>query len=205
MATIVYLASLLLLTAVSFAQQAETPVYKNGDWWKIKINVQMSAGISNAGVCDGAYSAYLVKVEAGKKRVYGLKNHHQEELDCPNILNQLLDIAPPGQPYPVKYLDFPLTVTKKWSARIPQDLDSRRGPRNAATKWLDLEFNVAAWEKVKTPKGTFDAFKIQIAGWPGKKAPTYFYSPEVKAIVRLREQQKNVVRIVTLIDCSVAK
>jgi hypothetical protein len=45
-----------------------------------------------------------------------------------------------------------------------------------------------------------------VSGWPwGQQPPTYYYSPDAKAIVRLREQKERVTRIVTLLDYSVSK
>jgi len=56
----------------------------------------------------------------------------------------------------------------------------------------DAKYEVQAWEKIKTPKGEFDAFKIVMtmrAPGPKPLAPgetrthTYYYAPDVKAIV----------------------
>lgn len=78
--------SLFLWASISFSQQVEAPVYKNGDWWKIKVELRYGAGISKSGYCDEAYSEYMVKVDRDQKKVYGVKDDKQEELDLPRHL-----------------------------------------------------------------------------------------------------------------------
>ena len=39
----------LLVPYSSHAQQAEAPVYKDGDWWRVKVDVVRPAGVSVSG------------------------------------------------------------------------------------------------------------------------------------------------------------
>src|SRR5262245_5946434 len=100
--------SLFLWASMSFSQQVAAPIYKEGDWWKIKVEVRYGTGISKSGYCDEAYSVYMVKVDQSQKKIYGIKDEKQEQLDCPDILEQLLGIATDTEPNSQKYLVYPL-------------------------------------------------------------------------------------------------
>ncbi len=77
----------------------------------------------------------------------------------------------------------------------------------------DTKYEVQAWEKIKTPKGEFDAFKIVMTmRAPGLKplAPgeirthTYYYAPDVKAITNFHTSGSARVES-TLVDFNLAK
>lgn len=196
--------SLFLWASMSFSQQVAAPVYKEGDWWKIKVEVRYETGISKSGFCEEAYSEYMVKVDQEQKKVYGIKDEKQEQLDCPDILEQLLGIETDAEPNSQKYLVYPLAVGKTWTAQVAEERERKTRTKRANVRWLNLEYKVLAWENLKTPKGKLEAFKIEVSGWPWGK-PTYYYSPDAKAIVRLRQRKQGVTRIVTLLDYSVSK
>ena len=81
-------------------------------------------------------------------------------------------------------------------------------------RWEEAKYEVQAWEKIKTPKGEFDAFKIVMtmnapeAAKP--RAPTeirthtYYYAPDVKAIASFDTSGSARVAS-TLIDFNLAK
>jgi hypothetical protein len=193
-----------LWASMSFSQQVAAPVYKEGDWWKIKVEVRYGTGVSKSGYCEESYSQYMVKVDQDQKKVYGIKDEKQEQLDCPDILEQLLGIE--TEPNSQKYLAYPLAVGKTWIAQVAEERERKARTKRANVRWLNLEYKVLAWEILKTPKGELGTFKIEVSGWPwGQQPPTYYYSPDAKAIVRLREQKERVTRIVTLLDYSVSK
>jgi hypothetical protein len=193
-----------LWASMSFSQQVAAPVYKEGNWWKIKVEVRYGTGVSKSGYCEESYSQYMVKVDQDQKKVYGIKDEKQEQLDCPDILEQLLGIE--TEPNSQKYLAYPLAVGKTWIAQVAEERERKARTKRANVRWLNLEYKVLAWEILKTPKGELGTFKIEVSGWPwGQQPPTYYYSPDAKAIVRLREQKERVTRIVTLLDYSVSK
>ena len=76
-------------------------------------------------------------------------------------------------------------------------------------------YEVQSWEKIKTPKGEFDAFKLvmtmNVRRGPKPQAPTevrphtYYYAPDIKAIVSFQEAGTDVSLTSTLIDFSLAK
>ncbi len=177
--------SILLLPVLSYGQQAEAPVYKSGDWWRVKVEYELNYGSEQ---CTEEYSEYLVKIDQGKPNVYGISKGKEEEIDCPLLARDLLNI-----PNEREYLKFPLTVKSNWSSRWL----SRRGT------YRYPDYKVSAWEKVRTPKGKFDTFKIQqfIAGNP---RATYNYSPKIKAIILFKWSSRRIERTVTLVDFNVS-
>jgi hypothetical protein len=52
---------LLLIPYSSHAQQAEAPVYKVGDWWRVKVDVVRPIGVSIEGPQLGRLPEYIVK------------------------------------------------------------------------------------------------------------------------------------------------
>ena len=196
-----------LLASISYGQSVQAPVYKNGDWWKIKVEVRLGSGISKSGPCDMLYSEYLIKVNQDKMSVFGMQDSKQEELDCPEIVADLTGIDQPDAVSSRNPVSFPMALGRSWKARYAEQREQRRTRmRSSTVKWVDLEFKVTGSEKIQTPKGELEALKIEVLGWPwGKQPPTYYYSPEVKTIVRSREAKERNIRIVTLIDYSVNK
>jgi hypothetical protein len=100
-----------------------------------------------------------------------------------------------------------LAVRKSWTAQVAEEYEWKlsRYKSRSNIRWLNLEYKVLGWDNLKTPKEELGAFKIEVSGWPWGQPPTYYYSPDAKAIVRLRQQKERVTRIVTLLDYSVSK
>ncbi|MEK7662174.1 MAG: hypothetical protein AAB355_01570 [Patescibacteria group bacterium] len=94
--------------------------------------------------------------------------------------------------------DFPLEIGKTWKGTLILDVlnESRQVRREITAK-------VVGWEAVKTPAGTFNAFKIektgyyqrldQLApGWGGGTMKwTYWYAPDVKRSVRIEFEESS--------------
>ncbi len=181
--------SILLLPILSYGQQAEAPVYKDGDWWRVRVKFEFKEG-SRTGECHEEYSEYLVEMEQGKPKVFGISGKNKEAIDCAFISWELFNI-----PDERGYLKFPLTVGSSWSHDF-----TNRGGRNRT-----FNLTVAAWEKVQTPKGEFDAFKIEadIEGRPSNRV--YYYSPKVKANVLFKLTRRIEDRTMTLVDFNVSK
>ena len=206
------------------AQEAQAPVYKDGDWWKVKVEVSYQQGVTRSGAQGGACSdssaEYVVKMEQGKPHVYVSAGDTQKPIDCPGITTRLLgsgseaDEAEPDAKEAAtgEYLKFPLKVGQSWKSS-----QTTKGQRIAGRTRLggtrDLEYKVVSWEKVATPKEELEAFKIDVSGRSGSL--TYYYSPKVKAIVRFEQKppdsdNRNRVsatanRSVTLVDFGVGQ
>lgn len=147
----------------------------------------------------------MVKIDQGKPKIYGLKDS-QEGIQCPIIAKQLLGFGEEGgEGVQAEYLKFPLNVGKKWSSRIPENIMGRAGGTVFKTRWSEVEYNVVTWEKVPTAKKELEAFKITVSGWRNGPSPTYFYSPQAKAIVRFRWDELATKRTMELVDYNVGQ
>jgi hypothetical protein len=160
-----------------YGQQAENPAYKDGEWWKIRREVIRGGGAHVSGVCSEIYPEYLLRIEAGKRNVFGVKGDQLEPIDCPLIIARVLG---------GRDVKFPIRVGLAWSDRRTRQIPGSRPVS------MDYKYEVKSWEKVQTPKGEFDAFKIVRSFLisppkgpsPGRwQSETYFYAPSVKAIV----------------------
>lgn len=81
-------------------------------------------------------------------------------------------------------------------------------------RWEEGRYEVQAWEKIKTPKDEFDAFKLVMnmsapTGPKGKgtavRTGTYYYAPDVKAIASLHTSGTEASVASTLIKFNLAK
>ena len=172
----------LLVPYSSHAQQAEAPVYKDGDWWRVKVDVVRPTGVSVAGEFLERFPEYLVRFESNQPKVFGVQGNESKEVNSEAATALVL-----GRPaWLGEMLRFPLRVGLTWSDRV------KFQPPGMQMRLEDVKYEVQAWEKIKTPKGEFDAFKIVMtmrAPGPKPLAPgetrthTYYYAPDVKAIV----------------------
>ena len=192
---------LLLIPHSSHAQQAEAPVYKDGDWWRVKVDVVRPAGVAVSGPVLERFAEYIVRFESGGPKVLGVQGNETQEIDLPVIISLVL-----GRPgWSGDLLRFPMRVGLAWSDRFQFQ------PAGAQMRWEEGRYEVQAWEKFKTPKGDFNAFKLVMnMTAPGPKGTavrtrTYHYAPDVKAIASLQTSGTEASVASTLIDFSLAK
>lgn len=194
----------LWVPAVSRAQQASAPSYKDGDWWRIKLEVARPAAVSVSGPQLGGFPEYRVQIVSGKATVIGIRGDEAKEIDAPPIL--ALVLGKTG--WHGELLRFPLHVGLSWADRFQFQ------PHGSQARWEESRYEVQAWEKVKTPRGATDAFKVVMRmnapiGPKGKgtvvRTGTYYYAPEVKAIVSFREDGSDAVVTSTLVEYNVSK
>lgn len=181
---------------ISYGQQAEAPVYKDGDWWRVKVETVFKSGVSRSGRCDESYPEYLVKIDQGKPKVFSVSGNKEGEIDCPTIVNELLNLGQEAG----RYLKFPLALNSSWTF---QGMGAGlRGPIR-----FDENHKVLAWEKVQGSKGELDAFKIEayFTTPGGDVLTTYYYSPKAKCIVSFKLSTPAVDRTVTLVDFSLTQ
>jgi hypothetical protein len=196
---------LLLLPYSSRAQQAEAPVYKDGDWWRVKVNVVRPPGVSIAGPQLGGFPEYIVKFESSGPKVIGLEGNESKEIDSPSTIALVLGRTG----WRGDLLRFPMRVGLTWSDRFQFQ------PRGLQTRSEEGQYEVQSWEKIKTPKGEFDVFKLvmtmNVRRGPKPQAPTevrtntYYYAPDIKAIASFHEAGTDVSLTSTLIDFSLTK
>ncbi len=154
----------------------QAPVYKNGDWWKVKFDWKRRG---QELACHYNYSDYLLEIQEGKPKLYGIDGTNKEEFDCPRVEAGVLGKI-------TRKLKFPLRVGDSWNHRF-----LRPGIKSGRPKMVEYEYKVLGWERVQTPRGVFEAFKLSIFGayhWrhPHEIIGTYYYAPKVKAIILYR-------------------
>lgn len=186
---------------LSNAQQAEAPVYKHGDWWRVKVDVIRPPGVSVAGVQLERFAEYIVRFESGGPKVLGVQGNETQEIDLPVIISLVLGRSG----WSGDLLRFPMRVGLAWSDRFQFQAPGSQ------MRWEEGRYEVQAWEKSKTPKGDFNAFKLVMnMTAPGPKGTavrtrTYHYAPDVKAIASLQTSGTEASVASTLIDFSLAK
>jgi hypothetical protein len=202
--SLIAILTLLLAPYSSSAQQAEAPVYKDGDWWRVKVEVARPPGVSIEGPQLGRWPEYIVKFESGKPKVIGIEGNQSKETDSPGTIGLVLGRTG----WRGDLLRFPMRVGLTWSDRFQYQ------PRGVRTRWEEGRYEVQAWEKIKTVKGEFDAFKLVMTmsvpkgpkGTGTEVRPnTYYYAPDIKAIVSFHEAGTEISVTSTLIDFSLAK
>jgi len=194
----------LLQPYLLYAQLVEAPVYKDGDWWRVKVNVVRPTGISVAGPVLESFPEYIVRFESNKPKVFGIQGNQTLEIDLPLIIPLVLG----GPGWLGDLLRFPMRVGLNWSDRV------KFQPPGMKMRLEEAKYEIQAWEKIKTLKGDFDAFKL-VMNMSVPRGPkgisslvrtrTYYYAPDVKAIVSLQTAETEARVASTLIDFSLAK
>ena len=195
----------ILVPYSSHAQQAEAPAYKDGDWLRVKVNVVRPPGVSIAGPQVGRFPEYIVKFESGEPKDIGVEGNASQETDSPSTIAFVLGRTG----WRGDLLRFPMRVGLTWSDRFQFQ------PRGLPMRSEEGRYEVQSWEKIKTPKGQFDAFKLvmtmSVLRGPKPLAPTevrtttYYYAPDIKAIVSFHEAGTEVSLTSTLIDYNLVK
>ena len=164
------MATIFLATlAVLFAQeQVAAPVYKDGDYWWYRI----------------AGRIYELTIIAGKLKIFDPKPDQKIEVEGQQaeLLGNLIG-AGQGQK---EFLEFPLSVGKKWTARYDtgKHVPTKRGTQEVMISVLN---QVTGIEDVTTPAGSFRAFKIErreIAKNREVMSGSVYYSPETRSVVK---------------------
>ena len=196
----------LLVPYSSHAQQAEAPAYKDGDWWRVKVDVVRPAGVSVSGPVLERFPEYIVKFESNKPKVFGVQGNESVETDLPVVIPLVL-----GRPgWLGDMLRFPMRVGLTWSDRvqIPTARHYKCDRRRLSTKSKPLKrsrhqrANSTPLRLVMTmsvPKGPKPLAPTEV------RTHTYYYAPDVKAIASFHTSGTELSVASTLIDFSLAK
>ena len=147
----------LLAGAVNvFAQnQATAPTYYEGERWEYDFKVDWKGLTEDS---DRVQSGlYRVEFKGGKMETDQPFHHGGPTIYDPSLEH--------------KWLEFPLKAGKKWKYRFRQK-----------KRWRKPKVEITSVEKVTTPAGTFQAFKIE--GKAQNRSYIYWYSQEAKSIVK---------------------
>jgi hypothetical protein len=131
------------------------PVFKVGDVAVYSINQRADKRTTEETVTVTAVDQSLIK----SKHVRPDRNPP----DLEGVMTADLDVVVSGASGsrfdpPIVGLKFPLTVGDTWKSSYVSEGASSRSKG-------DIDFKVAAREKVTTPAGEFDTFKIESGGW----------------------------------------
>jgi hypothetical protein len=203
-ATLIAILSIVLLPYFAYSQQAEAPVYKDGDSWRVKVEETLPPGASASGRCFTEYTEYLVKIVGHQPRVFGVDGNRYKPINCPLIVLQLLgkSVLERDKEIPGAYLKFPIHVGLAWSSRFYLDI---------MRQWIDARYEVQAWERIRTANNKVDAFRIVMTFnvsrrvRSSERVNTYYYSPKLKAIILFRDEDEEIgfVRTMTLVNSNV--
>ena len=170
--------ALLLLAAFNVVgqEQAQAPIYKEGDFWQFRLGKRPI----EATIKDGKLKFFDPKpdqrIEIPGEKFPGLKNMLVIEQDENQVVR------------------FPLFVGKQWD--VAEDTGQQRASKQNGTveKMRNIRSRVTGFEEVSTPAGTFKAFKIETSATEGKRqlfSRTVFYSPETQSVVKSRVERAN--------------
>ncbi len=109
----------LFLPILAHGREVVSPVYKDGDWWKIKYKVTEGSALTSS--CKYEYSEYVVKIVNGKALVYGVQGTSQDRLKCSGVAYDVMGTADEYDEF-AKSLRFPLDVGKNWKKRISREM-----------------------------------------------------------------------------------
>jgi hypothetical protein len=169
---------------IVFAQdQASAPSFKEGDTWQFNI-ARQGGVVSSTESNDGIYELTFAQ---GKLKLFEVSGNQKTEIE-PNPdgpTQGLLTLVGKSEQRPD--LKFPLSEGQKWSYEYQTRPAGLRQDQKRS-----VEINVAGIEKVTTPAGAFDAYKlIKSESWStgkgagrGGNSVTYFFSPETRSIVK---------------------
>lgn len=166
----------LLLSTISFGQeQAEQPVYKDGDFWQFRVT-RKGYQISDTSRAEGDYEVRFV---GGDRKVYELTAGGQKAEASGASVDALKWIA--GHQDEKQRLEFPLFVGKKWANDYRETVG-----RN--TILHNVRNSVVGVEDVTTPAGVFRVFKIERVDIFGitrtKNTSLNLYSPQTRSMVK---------------------
>ena len=180
----------LLIPYSSHAQQAEAPAYKDGDWWRVKVDVVRPAGVSVSGPVLERFPEYIVKFESNKPKVFGVQGNETVEVDLPVVIPLVL-----GRPgWLGDMLRFPMRVGLTWTDRV------KFQPPGMQMRSVEAKYEVQAFVMIMSvPKGPKPLAPTEI------RAHTYYYAPDVKAIATFHTSATELNVASMLIDFSLAK
>lgn len=156
---------------------AERPTWSAGDSWTYRGRgpsgtYNVTRKVLREGVFEGR-EAY--EIEAGDTRYWYTK---QLGYLARTKDDQTTRLARPPEDW-----QWPIQVGKQWSAIVNW---TDRTESEQKTYTLTSVWTVESYEDVKTPAGTFKAFKVSRREIESGASQDFWYSPEVKSWIRIR-------------------
>jgi hypothetical protein len=163
-------------------QEAEAPVYRNGESWTFSARSKSHDGSNNSNLLNGEFE---ITYEKGRRRIFRIDGDIKVEHNTPGFLNIMLPV--PGVRNNItKFFEFPLAIGRTWKTEFFHERYRR---------WVSPVTSVVGVERVNTPAGVFSAYRIErtlsfsrfVAEGEERHyyhRQTYFYSPEARCVVK---------------------
>ncbi len=179
---LISLVAWMALVSVAYAQSAEAPALSEGDSWMIKEDGPTSREIKvvkadpQGFVISGMYSGCPTCVVQTDRNLVWLALLDSDGKPKPPTTVEFVPLGPEW-----KFYEFPLQLKKKWN------ISAKAFLRGTPVSY-SIDCSVEAYEDVKTPAGTFKAFKVR-RDWslmPYRAAWTDYswFAPDVKWAVK---------------------
>jgi hypothetical protein len=179
------------INSLSAQDQAAKPTFKEGDTWQFNVRRSNRQAESTAELLG----IYELTYRGGKIKAFSVEGAKKDELNLTDPMDgpaQTL-LSWLGSSESRQILRFPMSVGQKWSYQF----DSRgAGTRNITRH--DVDVVVTGIDQVKTPAGTFKAFKlVGEDGWAFGRSghrtfsTTYFFSPDTKSLTKLTSERND--------------
>jgi len=126
----------LFLPVTATAQgRLEKPVFKDGDWWKVKLETLGIEGSTRSGLCYDMYDQYLIKIVDGRRRIF-VGDNFDERIRCAPISWRHLGSPKKGRRMTIP---LPMAVGEKKSFRA-----------KSGGTWHDVTVKVKSHKKPNT-------------------------------------------------------
>ena len=172
-------AGVLLVTALEvFGQEAQAPVYKEGECWlfrSVSKNYQGYVSGDLALPVNGDHKICFLE-----RKFFDVEGGTKAQISTGSLWNNILYMGE------TRYLKFPLIVGQKRT----EEFETRIRGTNRRKKGTS-ESTVLGVEQITSLAGAYRTFKIETNHWCGGKSCgryTYFYSPQTKSIVKYNYQ-----------------
>jgi hypothetical protein len=168
-------ASVLLIPAFKvFGQEAQAPVYQDGECWLFRSVSKNYQGYVSGVLALPANGEHKICFLQGK--FFEIDGDTKSVVSTAGLWNSILYMAE------TRELKFPLVVGQKRTEEFKTRVrgTNRLEPRRTEIQVVDID-------QIMTPAGAYRSFKIHRDDWWYGKLVSkwiYFYSPETKSIVK---------------------
>jgi hypothetical protein len=176
----VMVAIFILLPGYLFAQeQVDAPNFKNGDFWDFNVSGKMVT--SSSSFLGGVYE---ILFNDGKLQIFKVEQNEKSPVESSAVItiSILQAMLGRGNYLGGEYLQFPLSVGKKWN--IEYTIRPTGAKKDVSYKG---ETTVSGFESASSPAGNFRVLKLtrQVRSSIGTNTTaTYYYGPEAKSVVK---------------------
>jgi len=187
------ISSSALMTESSDISADEVPTWVEGDNWSYRSNesyrvqnytAEMVSEREHIDIDETIFDCYMINYT-----IDDFVETHFYTIDGLSLVAEMSDEGTFAYNPTLKRFEFPLDVGTTWDSatiiwREPED----GGTWEKQQEW-ELEFKVEEITTVEVPAGTFDTYVINITQYEGmgEFVEYYYYSPEVKNMVKREE------------------